>query len=130
MEADEAVVVFWLPPTLDVPIATGAETAVDSGTQRVALDKIIELIVLVVPRSEEFEGFRIATVVADRLQNHVVSLLQGNKSHVLHSLYEWNHFSEAFLCFILLMHNNGMPLMDVVTTPQVEAEHETEEVFG
>lgn len=129
LEADEAVVVLGLSPGFNVLVATWSKSAVNSGTQGVSLDEIIELIILVVALSHELERSLVAAIVTNCFQNHIISFLKSNKSDILHGLHEWHDSSETLFSFILLMGGEGLSTVQVEAAPQVHAEHEAEEVL-
>ena len=129
METNETIVVLWFSPGFDILVTTCSESSVDSATERVSLDEVVELIILIVSLSHELESSLVTTVVAHRFENHIVSFLESNVSDILHCLNEWDHSSEAFFSFILQVRGQGVSVVNVVTTPKIHAEHEAEEIL-
>ena len=83
--------------------ATGAVSAIIVITHGGAPVVADEVILLVVAAAEEFEGAGVR-VVAYSLENHVVTLLDGTVSDILHSLDERKGATVSSLCFFLKMH--------------------------
>ena len=77
---------------------------------------------LVVAGPEEVEHSWVS-VVANCFQNHIISLLNGTKTHVLHGLHKWKGATVSFLCFLLQMLVKCMLLMEVVGRPEAHAEN-------
>ena len=122
LEADEAFLVLRPPLRLHVPVPALAETSVVTHAQGRAFDDLHEHVVLVPPFTHELEVTWVLRV-ADSLQDHVVALLEGNVTDILHGLDERDDFAESLLRGVLVVARDRVLVVDVVARPEVLAEH-------
>ena len=129
LEANETLLILRPAVTLDIPVARSSESAVVARSEGTASDCSHKHIISIPPLAQEFQ---VSTVlgVTNSLQNHVVPLLEGNKSDVFHGLDKGNHLSEGLLRAFLLMHGRRVLVVNVVARPQVLTEHPRENEFG
>ena len=88
-----------------------------------------EMVFLVVAATEKLEGARVG-VVADSLENHVVSLLDGAETDVFHGLDEGERPAVSLLGLILKVHGESRLVVDVVATPEGHAGSPEDNEFG
>ena len=129
LEADETLLVLRLAVVLDVPVSARAESTVVAATERGALNSIREHVSLIVATAKELEVTRVLGI-ANRLQDHIVSLLKGNIADILHGLHEGRDLAERLLGLLLVVHRQRMLVVHIVATPQVLAEHPREDELG
>ena len=117
LRSNEATVIFRSSLCLHMLEATGAVSAIIVITHGCAPVVADEVILLIVAAAEEFEGTGVR-VVAYSLENHVVTLLDGTVSDILHSLDERKGAAVSSLCFFLKMHGKSMLVIKVPSTPE------------
>ena len=128
MEANETLLVLRLAEVLDVPVSASAESTVVATTKRSSLNCIREHVGLVVAITQEVEVTRVLGI-ANRLQDHIVSLLEGDISDILHGLHEGRDLAECLLGLLLVVHSQRVLVVNIVATPEVLAEHPRENEF-
>ena len=126
LEAHKTIFVFWSSCGLNTPVSADSEPSIISMSERRSLNCRDKYIILIISLPEKFKHFRVF-VVADGLENHVVSLLEGNVPDVFHGLNERNGLSVSFLGLFLKMLGQRVLVVDVVTGPEVHAKHPCQE---
>lgn len=116
--ANQTLFVLGCSVGLHLPESRAAHSAIvvvsHCGTDVVADKQIL----LVVAASEKFEHAWIRSV-ADRLQDHVVSLLDRNETNVLHSLHKREGATVCLACLFVQMLRKSMLVIQVVACPEL-----------
>ena len=120
--ANKAVLVLGSSGSLDSPVPSDSESSVVAVSKWGTFDSGNEYIVGVISLTKKFKHFGIL-IVTNSFQDHVVSFLKSNVPYILHSLYEWDSFSKCFLSLLLQMLSDRMLVINVITSPEVHAEH-------
>ena len=118
MGANETFVVFRSPLRLKGHISAAAVPAIVMVSHGRTAEVTQEVILLVVPTTEEFESTWVR-VVAHSLQDHVVTLCDGTVADIFHALNERQSASVSALGLFLQMHGKGRLVVDVVSGPEV-----------
>ena len=129
LEANKTILVLWSPVSLDSPVSSHAESSIVSVSEWRSSDGCHKNIVLIISLTQEFKHFRVL-IVANSFENHVVSLLEGNVPDVLHGLHEWDSLPEGLLGLFLQVLGERMLVIDVISSPEVHAEHPRQEQLG
>ena len=93
LEADETIFVLWSSVGFDSPVSTNSESSIITMSQWGTFNGGLEDIILIIPLSEEIEFVGVATIVADGLKYHIITLLKCDVSDILHGLNEWYNLS-------------------------------------
>ena len=126
IEVYKTILVFWSSEGLDTPVSTYAESTIITVSEWRSLNKTYEYIFLVISLSEELKVAWIV-VVADGLQDHGVSFLEGNVANVFHGLHKRYNSPVSLLSLILKIHGQTVPMGDVIARPEKHHEHPREE---
>lgn len=126
---DESPLVLGRPVGLHLPESGAAHAAVvvvpHGGADVVTHKQVL----LVVPAPKQVEHARVRSV-ADRLQNHVVSLLDGNETHILHSLHEGQGATVGLASLVVQMLTQSMLVVQVVARPELHRKAPRYQVLG
>ena len=88
-----------------------------------------EVVFLIVAISEELKGSWVS-VVANGAQDHIVALLKGTVTDVLHGLNERQGATISSLSLFLEVHGESMFVIEVVTTPEAHRGNPEDGKFG
>lgn len=88
-----------------------------------------KVVFLVVSASEEFEGARVG-VVANGLEDHIVTFLDSTVANIFHCLDERKCSAVSLLGLLLQMHGESTLVVDVVTSPEVHGDDPKDNEFG
>ena len=125
---DKSLVILRCPLTLQVLESARAKSAIVMVLHGRAAIVADEMVLLHVPRAQEFESSWVR-VVADRFQDHVVTLSDGHISNVLHRLNEGQSASVCPLGLLLEVHGESILVVQVVASPELHGEDPEEAVL-
>lgn len=126
---DESLLVLGRPVGLHLPESGAAHApivVVPHGRADVVAD---EQVLLVVPAAEQVEHARVRPV-ADRLQNHVVSLLDRHETHILHRLHKRKRATVRLTRLVVQMLAQSVLVVQVVTGPELHRKAPSNQVLG
>ena len=129
LEANETTLVFGSSVGLEMPETSTAKTSIVMVFHGATSVVGHEVVFLGVARPEEVEHPGVG-IVANSSQNHVVSLLDGNETHVFHGLHKRHSAAESLAGLLLQVLVQRLLLVKVVASPELHGDAPGDEELG